>query len=57
MTGELGHKAEMNTEGQHSTFAGTTHNQNSASKVHPMCSLTTTPGQVLLENKVHCMDL
>lgn len=26
MTGELGHKAEMNTKVQHSTLAGTTHN-------------------------------
>lgn len=40
MTGELGHKAEMNTKGQHSTLAGTTHNQNSAGKAQPMCNLT-----------------
>lgn len=51
MTGKLGHKAEMNTEGQHSTAPRTTHNQNSESRAHPMCSLTTTPGQVLLENE------
>lgn len=51
-TGELGHKAEVNREGQHSTVARTTHNQNSEGKADPICSLTTIPGQVLLENEV-----